>query len=187
MANVFLLAKYGYRLDIGISLMGISLGWEMGIGACIAQGGLDFKTQIGNDYGSNSFSSEGLGIGVMLDTAVEAAIRLGKNFRLIARLGAMLTPLVFSDGDSSGFWGMTGTYTAGDADALITRYDIDQIPIIPPSGSVSSSTINSGIAFHALSTRLLSPPERAFNIPQDSALAPPRLNVEIPLFFALFT
>lgn len=103
LANVFLLAKYGYRLDIGISLMGISLGWEMGIGACIAQGGLDFKTQIGNDYGSNSFSSEGLGIGVMLDTAVEAAIRLGKNFRLIARLGAMLTPLVFSDGDSSGF------------------------------------------------------------------------------------
>ena len=41
--------------------MGISLGWELGIGMRMAQG-------------------------VMLDAAVEAAIRLGKNFRLIARL-----------------------------------------------------------------------------------------------------
>ena len=46
MAMVFLMAKYGYRLDLGIALGGISVGWEMGIGACIAQGGGDLKTQI---------------------------------------------------------------------------------------------------------------------------------------------
>jgi len=129
LANVFLLAKYGYRLDLGISLMGISLGWEMGIGACIAQGGLDFKTQIGNDYGSTSFSSESMGLGVMLDTALEAAVRLGKNFRLIARLGAMLTPPAFSGSDTSEFWNMGGTYNSSDA--LLTRYQISQHPVIP--------------------------------------------------------
>lgn len=133
LANVFLLAKYGYRLDLGISLMGISLGAEMGIGACIAQGGLDLKTEIGGYYGSNSYSSESMGIGVMLDTALEAAVRLGKNFRIIARLGAMLTPPVFSSGDTSDFWNANlGTIISGDdVSALLTRYQIDQIPVIP--------------------------------------------------------
>jgi hypothetical protein len=126
MANVFLLAKYGYRLDLGIALGGISVGWEMGIGACIAQGGGDLKTQIGDDYGSNSFGSESIGLGVMLDTALEAAIRLGKNFRIFARLGAMVTPPIFmGSGDAGPFWNsLDNGYVDGEADALITRYDI---------------------------------------------------------------
>lgn len=39
--TVFLMAKYGYRLDLGLKLFGISLGWEMGIGARIASGNFD--------------------------------------------------------------------------------------------------------------------------------------------------
>ncbi len=49
-----------------------------------------------------------MGLSVMLDAALEAAVRFGKNFRIIARLGAMLTPPAFSGGDESDFWGASG-------------------------------------------------------------------------------
>ena len=139
MAMVFIMAKYGYRMDIGLALAGVSVGAEMGIGARLAQGymGLDLHLDdgAGNEgRGSKEFYGEGMGLGVILDTAVEAAIRLGKNFRLIARLGAMITPPVFTSGDSDGnFWSLPGTASYNDADAanLVDRYKIETIPIIP--------------------------------------------------------
>ena len=69
----------------------------------------------------------------MLDTALEAAVRLGKNFRIIARLGAMLTPPVFSSGDTSDFWNtdLDLLNSEAKAHAPLTRYNIEQFPVIP--------------------------------------------------------
>ncbi len=106
-ASVFLLAKYGYRLDLGFKLFGISLGAEAGIGARIASG---FFTLYGNK-GTSSKASIDMGyeasyMSMMLDAAVEAAIRIGPNFRLVGKLGGMLTPPYimsdYSDTDTSG-------------------------------------------------------------------------------------
>ena len=141
MSMVFLMAKYGYRLDLGISLMGVSLGWELGIGARMAQGYMGLESEITDtpggliSNGSKEFYGDGMGMGVILDTAVEAAVRLGKNFRIIARLGAMITPPVFtSSGDSYGnFWDLTGTadLATDSANQLVDRYTISPFPIIP--------------------------------------------------------
>ncbi len=137
MAMVFLMAKYGYRLELGMALGGVSVGWEMGIGARLAQGYLGLETHLDDgagieSWGSKEFYGDGMGLGVILDTALEAAIRLGKNFRIFARLGAMLTPPVFTSGDSEGhFWDLLGTATYNDAADLTDRYQVDTAPIIP--------------------------------------------------------
>ncbi|MBA7712114.1 hypothetical protein ES703_121084 [subsurface metagenome] len=89
------------------------------------------------NYGSNDFESNTMGLGVMLDAALEAALRLGKNFRIIARVGAMLTPPAFCGGDESDFWGASGLGDLdlidddGEAHALLARYTVDQSPFIP--------------------------------------------------------
>jgi len=91
-ASVFLLAKYGYRLDLGFKFFGISLGAEAGIGARIASG---FFTLYGNDgtvEDSLDMGYDASYMSMMLDAAVEAAIRIGPNFRLVGKLGGMLTP-----------------------------------------------------------------------------------------------
>ena len=59
-----------------------------------------------------------------------------KKFIFPKRIGHYFKPwfTAFSGGDSGPFWGVAGTYTGSDpndAEALITRYDIEQIPIIP--------------------------------------------------------
>lgn len=100
-ASVFVLAKYGYRIDIGIKLFGISLGWEMGIGARIASGFFELYGDDGTDSSSLEAGYEASYMSMMLDTAVEGAVRLGPNFRFVAKLGGMLTPPLISSSDSS--------------------------------------------------------------------------------------
>ena len=43
---VFALAKYGYRIDLGISAMGVSLGAELGMGIRIGNGDLEMETAL---------------------------------------------------------------------------------------------------------------------------------------------
>ena len=45
----------------------------------------------------------------------------------------MVTPPIFmGSGDSDPFWSnLSDGYTTGEADDLITRYDIEQFPVIP--------------------------------------------------------
>ncbi len=91
-ASVFVLAKYGYRLDLGFKFFGISLGAEAGIGARIASGFFDLSGADGTNSDTLSIGYETSYMSMMLDAAVEAAIRIGPNFRLVGKLGGMLTP-----------------------------------------------------------------------------------------------
>jgi len=139
---VYLLSKYGYRLDIGISVVGMSVGAELGIGARLASGGIDLSTTVDEAYGSfGIWETNTMFIDVLIDTAVEATVRLGTNFRLFARVGAMLTPPIFDGEDNSFFWDNAGDLRGADGDnagwgesdveALLSRYDIEASFIMP--------------------------------------------------------
>ncbi|MFW6138405.1 MAG: hypothetical protein ACOC7U_04445 [Spirochaetota bacterium] len=98
---VFLMAKYGLRADIGISLVGISLGLELGMGETLFAGGFNLYTGSQDDRtGEVGWGSDAATMGLILDVAGEGAIRLGKNFRLIAKLGVMAAPL-FTPGNTA--------------------------------------------------------------------------------------
>jgi len=95
---VFLMAKYGLRIDLGISLFGVSLGAEVGMGGTLFAGGFDFYTgPKDNPTVDEGFGSDKASMGLILDTAAEAALRLGKNFRLVGKLGVMAAPIAVSE------------------------------------------------------------------------------------------
>jgi len=139
---VFLLSKYGYRLDIGFKAIGMSVGAELGIGARLASGSIDLKTTIDEAYGSFGVWDTGsMFIDVLIDAAVEAAVRLGTNFRLFGRLGVMLTPPIFDGEDPYSFWNNEGdmknadgdnsSWSEPDVEALLSRYNIEASFILP--------------------------------------------------------
>lgn len=134
LTNVFVLAKYGYRLDLGIGIIGASLGAELGVGARMSTGTLALAAFVpdGVDpenttyYVEKRFGADAA-INVVVDSALEAAVRLGRNFRIVGRLGAMFTPPLFT-GDhgetflASGEDGPTTIGDAADADAWLSQY-----------------------------------------------------------------
>jgi hypothetical protein len=135
---VFALAKYGYRIDLGVSALGVSLGAELGMGARIANGYLELEII---DYGADAaYASRGWepGAGSMdlvLDGALEAALRLGRNFRLFARVGALVTPPFLNEKtDQSAWWnGKEDFATLADqeeAEALVARYEVSISPAV---------------------------------------------------------
>ncbi len=126
--TVFALAKYGYRLDLGVSFFGISLGWEMGIGARIASGNFDYSAVIGDNEGSRSEGYDTSAISMMLDTAVEASVRLGTSLRFVAKLGALLTPPLIDI--RSNYAGISDPTTDDNAGAIINSYDVESFPVI---------------------------------------------------------
>jgi hypothetical protein len=132
-AQVFLLAKYGYRIDLGFKFLGISLGAELGIGTCIGAGHMSLQSTINGVDGDAGFGTTGTFLNVVLDAAVEAAIRLGQNLRFIARVGAMLTP-PFMDNDTDDFGGYLPGDTIdewNDVHNILSRYDVEfERPII---------------------------------------------------------
>lgn len=100
--TVFMLAKYGYRMDVGFKLFGLSLGWEMGIGARIASGYYELSGVRDGTGGTIETGYEASYMSMMLDSAVEGAVRLGPNFRFVAKLGAMLTPPLLEMNNETG-------------------------------------------------------------------------------------
>jgi len=94
---VFLMAKYGMRIDIGLAIFGISLGAEMGMGGTLFAGGFNFYTKDPSSpeewYAEYGWGTDQATMGLIMDVAGEGAIRLGKNFRLIAKLGFMAAPI----------------------------------------------------------------------------------------------
>ncbi|MCK5201922.1 MAG: hypothetical protein KAR21_26395 [Spirochaetales bacterium] len=128
--TVFVLAKYGYRLDLGVKLFGLSLGWEMGMGARIASGNFDFSANIGGEDGSRSQGYDTTAMSMILDTAVEGSVRLGTNLRFVAKLGVMLTPPLVSISDE-GVTAIVGDgISAAEADSILNVYDIQSSPLI---------------------------------------------------------
>jgi hypothetical protein len=104
-STVFLLSKYGYRLDLGVEAAGLSVGAELGIGAQMSIGGIDIYDVNGTSEGS---ASTQFPFSVMLDAAAEGAFRFGQNFRIFARIGASVIPPQFDyegsvPGESFGF------------------------------------------------------------------------------------
>lgn len=129
--TVFVLAKYGYRLDLGVKLFGISLGWEMGIGARIASGNFDFDADIGGQSVSISEGYDTTAMSMILDTAVEGSVRLGTSLRFVAKLGVMLTPPFINIG------GIPDTVGDGidpvdydEALSILGSYDVESSPLI---------------------------------------------------------
>lgn len=91
---VFLMAKYGLRLDIGLAIFGVSLGLEMGMGGTLFAGGFDLYTGSKDDRTSDvSWGASAAIMGLIMDVSSEAALRLGKNLRLFTKLGVMAAPL----------------------------------------------------------------------------------------------
>ena len=91
---VFLLSKYGYRLDLGTKSGGFSIGVSAGIGAVMGGGGLTIKdVDNGSDdtWASESPDSDAL-FGPMIEAGIEGAFRFGQNFRLVGVLGAAASP-----------------------------------------------------------------------------------------------
>jgi hypothetical protein len=139
-AVVFLLAKYGYRLDVGFSLIGLSVGADVGLGARLANGQFNMYVAKGGERGTVWWNTgfEAL-MDVILDANLEAALRLGKNFRLFARLGAMLTPIGIPGGTDQSIWANRTTATFDPSDGLdsdelvvlVNRYRLDFAPVIP--------------------------------------------------------
>lgn len=89
--TLFLLSKYGYRLDLGLKAAGLSVGVEAGMGLQVSMGGIDIRADDGTDD-PETWIEIYAPFSLVLDAAAEAAFRLGQNFRLFARGGVMVMP-----------------------------------------------------------------------------------------------
>jgi len=90
--TLFLLSKYGYRLDLGIEAAGLSLGVEAGMGLQVSMGGIDIQADDGSPDPPETWIQIYAPFSLVLDAAAEAAFRLGQNFRVFGRLGVMVMP-----------------------------------------------------------------------------------------------
>ncbi|MCK4541266.1 MAG: hypothetical protein KAU17_03415, partial [Spirochaetales bacterium] len=104
----------------------------LGIGASIGAGHMDFESSINGVYGDAGFGTSSTFLNVVLDAAVEAAIRLGQNLRFIARVGAMLTPPIMSN-DTSDYWNYNPSVDITEwkvVHNILSRYDVSFRPPI---------------------------------------------------------
>lgn len=149
---VYALAKYGYRLDLGFDLIGLSVGAELGMGARLAQGGLHLSinetdSQTGGQFKVQRDFDNASATNLILDGAAEATLRLGKNFRFFARAGAVVTPEFFANGntDNRDYWNAVYMDPIDHSNAsqrsnfdyqkrdqiLLSTFRVEQFPIIP--------------------------------------------------------
>ncbi len=139
---VFLMAKFGLRLDIGIALFGISAGGEIGIGGTMFSGEFDFSatSSTSGEEITEGYGNATANMGVIADASVEAAIRLGKNFRLIGKAGIIAAPIeasrknsdfyyVFSGDNPGWYWKGIGPLTGDDMiRAVLNNYQVEFNP-----------------------------------------------------------
>jgi hypothetical protein len=101
-AFAFLMAKYGYRFDTGISLYGVSMGLELGTGVGIYNGSIQLYSGDSKDSGMEvDYGSDRSVMSLIVDAALEVALRLGPDFRVFGKLGLVLLPLQFRRGNST--------------------------------------------------------------------------------------
>ena len=95
-AFAFLMAKYGYRFDTGMSLYGVSMGLELGTGVGFYDGSIRLYAGDRNDSGMDvDYGRDRSVMSLIVDAAWEASLRLGPNFRVFGKLGLVLLPLQF--------------------------------------------------------------------------------------------
>ena len=91
--SVFIMMKYGLRYDFGASLLGVSLGFELGAGAALQVGGYRIVTDIADeDTGSDQIS-----FNLIVEPSAEFGVRLGTNFRFLVKGGLILMPPIVQD------------------------------------------------------------------------------------------
>jgi hypothetical protein len=98
-AFVFLMGKYGLRIDTGSPLYGLSFGVEMGVGGGIRSGGVELFVGKDKNPIAQSDLKGGSEVALVADTALEASLRMGRNFRLFGKLGLIILPLKYSAWD----------------------------------------------------------------------------------------
>jgi hypothetical protein len=119
--TVFLLSKYGYRIDLGIKAAGLSVGAELGIGAQMSLGGIDIVDADNPD--NIEYVEPGFPFSMMLDAAAEGAFRFGQNFRLFARAGISLIPPLI---DFGGEFALDATSGTGGTE----YFSLEMLPVI---------------------------------------------------------
>jgi hypothetical protein len=109
--TLFLMSKYGYRADLGIKAAGLSLGAELGMGIQMSMGGADLYYEDSGGTGYEPWVEVSFPFSLLLEAAGEATFRLGQNFRLFARAGAMVMPSFFDiDEGSTGLSNLDGEF-----------------------------------------------------------------------------
>jgi len=88
---VFLMSKYGYRLDLGGRTGGFSIGPMIGIGLGMGGGSVDI---VDESIGDSTGGDTDMIFGPMLEGALEGAFRFGQNFRVMAVLGVNVSPML---------------------------------------------------------------------------------------------
>ena len=112
--SIFIMQKYGYRVDLGVSAGGVSLGAEVGIGIQAAGGTIEIDD---DDPATDSVSADTDDpFGMLLEITAEGTLRMGQNTRLFAGLGLMVSNPMFDDLD--------GTFGS-------PTLDIEQVPVRP--------------------------------------------------------
>ncbi|WP_321992747.1 hypothetical protein [Marispirochaeta aestuarii] len=86
---VYIMQKYGYRLDLGAKAGGISIGTEIGIG--IQVGGGDYEVVDDSDEDNTISGETDNPLGMLLELTLEGSLRMGQNKRLFAGLGVMVS------------------------------------------------------------------------------------------------
>jgi hypothetical protein len=93
---VFLMAKYGLRMDVGTSKAGFGAGLELGAGGSIYAGGFDlWMGPKDNPLYEAAGTSDTTKMSLLLDASAEWAFRVGRNFRMFAKGSVIITPVVF--------------------------------------------------------------------------------------------
>jgi hypothetical protein len=94
--SIFLMARYGYRADVGKALMGFSVGFDIGFGGALNYMGYDFFIEdfTGTRVDAGSGADEAR-FGIVAEASLEAAFRFGKNFRMFLKPGIMVLPVEF--------------------------------------------------------------------------------------------
>jgi hypothetical protein len=138
-AMAFIMMKYGLRIDVGVILAGVSLGLEVGLGARIANGYFDINTEVDGfpadgtaGFGTASYAPSSSSVDVIADVALQAGLRLGRNFRAYLALGAMFTP-AFLDPPDRDPWLNLAPVPGDDEEAaqgLAHRYEIEFLPAV---------------------------------------------------------
>ncbi|MFP4492043.1 MAG: hypothetical protein ACLFNZ_11250 [Spirochaetaceae bacterium] len=104
-AMMFVMSKYGYRIDLGTEAGGLSLGPVIGLGFMGGGGDVTIK-DIGEDHDgegddTESGGSEGV-FGPLLELGLEGTFRFGQNFRIVGVAGINASPAMEWDGEIKG-------------------------------------------------------------------------------------
>ncbi len=111
--SVYIMQKYGYRLDLGVKAGGLSIGTEVGIGVQVGGGSYDVYDEAESDEDGSGETDNPFGM--LMELSLEGTLRIGQNSRLFAGLGTDLSNPMFDavSGSSS------------------SNLDIEQAPIRP--------------------------------------------------------